>query len=109
LRAAPEYAEIFERRAASYHAAMAKYPRARRREFEAVVELLDIAAGQLLVDAPAGGGYLRRFVAHGAEIIGVDPCLDFTRAARAAGERALTSAIDHLPLSAEPRRPASRA
>ncbi|WP_420317405.1 class I SAM-dependent methyltransferase [Ekhidna sp.] len=56
------YEEIFNERGKSYHMAMEKYPNARDQEFKATVDHLDIKNGMTLLDIPAGGGYLSRFL-----------------------------------------------
>lgn len=58
----PDYQAIFERRGAEYHEAMRRFPRARDREF---VQILDVAGprrGEVVVDMPSGGGYLRHYL-----------------------------------------------
>jgi len=86
------YEEIFAERAASYQAAMERWPQVRRAEFEAVLEPVALAPGMLLADAPAGGGYLFRHVREGVRYVGVEPsdhffssCPDSGLAARIKG------------------------
>ena len=55
------YTDIFNKRGAAYHQAMQQFPEARDEEFEAMIGLLEPAAGQVIVDMPSGGGYLRRY------------------------------------------------
>ena len=52
------YKDIFNNRADSYHKAMLDWPSARDQEFEAILQGLHIAPQDIVVDLPAGGGYL---------------------------------------------------
>lgn len=52
------YRDIFNRRAASYHHAMATWPRARDEEFRTLLSLADIGPGHSVADLHSGGGYL---------------------------------------------------
>lgn len=56
------YADIFNKRGAAYHQAMKKHPLARNEEFAAMINLLAPQTGQVIVDMPSGGGYLRRYL-----------------------------------------------
>ena len=56
------YADIFEKRGQAYHEAMRRYPHARDREFNALVDRIPPIAGSLIVDMPSGGGYLRSYL-----------------------------------------------
>ncbi|QNP41416.1 class I SAM-dependent methyltransferase [Lysobacter solisilvae (ex Woo and Kim 2020)] len=56
------YADIFAQRGHDYHAAMSCQPQARRREFEALFSATPVQAGQRVLDVPAGGGYLQRYL-----------------------------------------------
>ena len=56
------YEEIFNERGKSYHLAMEKYPSSRDEEFRAVVEELRQKPKGAILDLPAGGGYLRRYL-----------------------------------------------
>lgn len=56
------YEEIFNQRGNTYHFAMAKYPDARAGEFEAALKKLHRAKGSCILDLPAGGGYMQRFL-----------------------------------------------
>lgn len=53
-----DYAEIFGQRGGAYHGAMQRFPQARRREFSALFDRAP-APGALVLDIPAGGGYLQ--------------------------------------------------
>jgi SAM-dependent methyltransferase len=54
----PAYEEIFNARGHLYNEAGSRCPGAREAERDALLGLLDLAAGQIVCDLPAGGGYL---------------------------------------------------
>ncbi len=56
------YRDTFNHRGASYHQAMQQYPAARDREFQLLFADLDLSPIQRVVDIPAGGGYLQRYL-----------------------------------------------
>ncbi len=56
-----DYSEIFNARAKQYHLAMQMFPKARDAEFLALLQDLPATAIDLL-DVPAGGGYLARYL-----------------------------------------------
>jgi SAM-dependent methyltransferase len=67
------YQDIFSRRGAAYHAAMALAPLARKEEFDLVLAGSSLEAGHTICDMPAGGGYLQNFLdVAGVEIIAVE-------------------------------------
>lgn len=82
------YAEIFARRAASYHGAMARWPHVRDAEFAMVLAPLHLHPGARLVDVPAGGGYLARYLPKGVRYVAVEPSADFFHACPEAPGRA---------------------
>jgi SAM-dependent methyltransferase len=53
-----DYADIFNARGHLYNEAGSKCPGAREGERAALIDLLNLAAGQVVCDLPAGGGYL---------------------------------------------------
>ena len=71
------YAEIFAQRGRSYDIAMTRYPNARRQEFEAIASRLDCKSGQLILDVPAGGGYLAQYLPSDITLINLDTCQSF--------------------------------
>jgi SAM-dependent methyltransferase len=87
------YAEIFDRRATAYDSAMRDWPRARDREFEAVLEPLRDGPDGLVCDIPSGGGYLAAYLRPGLRYLGVDPAEDYA----AAGQAALNAPIFDVP------------
>ncbi len=56
------YEEIFNQRGKSYHLAMDKYPDARNAEFLAAINRLQQADDSTILDLPAGGGYLQKYL-----------------------------------------------
>jgi len=74
------YEQIFKKRADAYHKAMELYPAARDREFQLAIDAVNIQAGEIVCDAPAGGGYLRDYLPEGVQkYIAVEPAPDFAR------------------------------
>jgi len=71
------YEAIFRQRGAAYAQAMARWPDARREEFDLVVRSAGFATGQVALDVPAGGGYLRRYLPSGVTWRGHEPCASF--------------------------------
>jgi len=66
------YAEIFAQNGASYHRAMQTYPRARDNEFKAALSFLNLPNGAHVLDVPAGGGYLKRYLNESMHYHGYD-------------------------------------
>jgi SAM-dependent methyltransferase len=93
------YEEIFAARAESYQQAMEALPRARDREFMAVVEPLGDIAGKILCDMPAGGAYLRRHLPQDVHYIAVEPSEIFiAHCPTAPGCSAVRGPIERVPL-----------
>lgn len=98
------YDSIFARRAASYHDAMTRWPRARDREFEAIAERLPGAVASLC-DVPAGGGYLHEHVMRarpGAEFryVAVEPAAYFLeRCPVGPGCERVRAAMENVPVA----------
>lgn len=57
-----QYTDIFERRGLQYNEAMLRYPFARINEFKKILEMVDVQKNHQLLDMPAGGAYLRKFI-----------------------------------------------
>ncbi|NJK62121.1 MAG: hypothetical protein HC921_05015 [Synechococcaceae cyanobacterium SM2_3_1] len=74
------YRDTFNHRGASYHRAMQKYPAARDREFQLLFADLDLSQVHTVIDIPAGGGYLRRYLPKEIELVEYDPSGDFFHA-----------------------------
>lgn len=58
----PEYSKIFDDRGNSYDAAMRRSPDARRLEFENIFSTNKPGPGDVVIDIPAGGGYLQKYL-----------------------------------------------
>lgn len=58
----PDYQAVFERRGAEYHEAMRRFPRSRDREFAQILDVAGLLRGEVVVDMPSGGGYLRHYL-----------------------------------------------
>jgi SAM-dependent methyltransferase len=71
------YEEIFRLRGGAYDHAMQLAPEARREEFLLPIEWAGLRAGETVVDVPAGGGYLRRYLPAGVAWRGHEPCSSF--------------------------------
>lgn len=73
------YEQIFSQRADAYQKAMESYPSARDREFQLAVDAARIRPGDVVCDAPSGGGYLRAYLPEGVQqYLAVDTAPDFT-------------------------------
>ncbi|MEQ9466746.1 MAG: methyltransferase domain-containing protein [Ekhidna sp.] len=66
------YEEIFNQRGKSYHLAMEKYPHARDEEFYAAIKRLQQRSGSVILDLPAGGGYLKQHLRTGVNYLAYD-------------------------------------
>ncbi len=71
------YEAIFRARGEAYAAAMHRWPEARRDEFLFPVRLAGVVAGETVLDVPAGGGYLQRYLPAGSHWRGHEPCASF--------------------------------
>ena len=71
------YQQIFTARGDAYHDAMARWPDARAEELRLLVDALGPRPGETLVDAPAGGGYLARWLPAGVRFVAVEPARPF--------------------------------
>jgi len=56
------YEELFNHNGASYHAAMKLVPNARDEEFNTALSFVDLNANDVVLDVPAGGGYLKSYL-----------------------------------------------
>jgi SAM-dependent methyltransferase len=73
------YTAIFAARGSAYDRAMQRWPAARDEDFRVPLEWLAAAPGEAVVDVPAGGGYLQRYLPAGAHWFGHEPCGSFQR------------------------------
>lgn len=80
------YRETFERRGALYNRAMARQPRARDAERDALLTRLELGGARRICDLPAGGGYLTDGIAGGgdpgARVVAVEPSARFASGIR---------------------------
>lgn len=67
------YREVFNHRGDRYHQAMTAYPLARDREFAALFTGIDVSSARNVIDIPAGGGYLKRYLGKTAALFECDP------------------------------------
>lgn len=77
MHSADSYQDIFDLRGERYHAAMQRCPLARKEELKLLPHAVGIQAGETLVDAPAGGGYLAATLDPAVEYIAVEPVHSF--------------------------------
>ena len=66
------YPEIFAQRGNRYHDAMLRFPNARDAEFQRLFDACPVAPGARVLDLPAGGGYLARFLPGDAELVSLE-------------------------------------
>jgi SAM-dependent methyltransferase len=94
-----DYRDIFDLRGQAYHRAMCEFPDARAEEFARIVALAEPRAGQVLCDAPSGGGYLQRHLPAGVELIALETSGTFHRLCASRGTcRAVLSPLERIAL-----------
>ena len=71
------YEDIFTERGDAYHEAMTRWPDAREEELRLLLDALQPRAGETLVDAPAGGGYLASRLPAGVRYVAVEAARPF--------------------------------
>ncbi len=76
------YRDIFNQRGRSYHAAMERYPLARREEFEWAIRYAGLSAGQRLCDVPSGGCYLQQWLPDDIDLVSIETSTEFIECAR---------------------------
>ena len=67
-----DYRVIFQERAKDYHFAMQQFPNVRSNEFDRLIMSTDFSTIHTILDVPAGGGYLKKFVPSGVNVISTD-------------------------------------
>ena len=93
------YTETFDQRGHLYNGAMATFPGARDEELRQLLNRLDPQPGEVIVDAPAGGGFVAEaLAAAGAEAICIEPSTPFGRPL-AARFKTHVAPICHMPLA----------
>jgi ubiquinone/menaquinone biosynthesis C-methylase UbiE len=99
-----DYLKTFDARGHSYNEAMVLWPLARESERRALLQRLDCRAGQTVVDAPAGGGYVADGIAASVtgdvQIICVEPSAEFAKPI-AGRYRTLVNPLDRVELPAQ--------
>lgn len=97
------YERIFEKRAEAYHKAMELYPTARAREFQLAIDAAGVKAGEIVCDAPAGGGYLRAYLPEDTrKYIAVEPAADFARHCPSdPGNQLVESALNNIAIESD--------
>ena len=94
------YADIFDVRGHAYHLAMTRYPRARDQEFAHLMRHVDFRGCEVLVDAPSGGGYLRRHLPTEVPlVVALEASYQFCHCGQHDGEGALVSDLSSFALS----------
>jgi SAM-dependent methyltransferase len=94
------YADIFDARGHAYHLAMTRYPHARDQEFAHLLRHVDFRDCDVLVDAPSGGGYLRRHLPVEVPlVVSVEASYQFCHCGKHNGEGALVSGLPAFALS----------
>jgi len=83
------YEQIFATRGAAYDRAMQRWPEARRDDFQIPIGWLAPQPGETIVDVPAGGGYLERYLPEGVRCFGHEPSAGFREPATATGTELL--------------------
>ena len=92
------YEQIFKKRAEAYHKAMELFPAARDREFQLAIDTVDIKAGEVVCDAPSGGGYLRAYLPAGIQrYLAVETASGFAgHCPTGTSDRIIRSPLDNL-------------
>ncbi|MBT8146684.1 MAG: class I SAM-dependent methyltransferase [Gammaproteobacteria bacterium] len=83
------YAESFAARGSKYDKAMKQVPESRREEFMAVVDELPASQSAVVLDVPAGGGYLRGYLPARFEYRSYEPVSSFKSGSQEDVERSL--------------------
>jgi SAM-dependent methyltransferase len=71
------YQTMFNARGHSYEQAMQYCPAAREQEFRQLFRGVDISRLTRVLDIPAGGGYLKPYLAADSQLDSLDPCENF--------------------------------
>lgn len=72
------YKDIFDQRGSSYDAAMRRWPDPRADDFLIPLEWIGVKDGETLLDLPAGGGYIGRYLPGGCRWIQHEPSGGFS-------------------------------
>lgn len=99
MQSADSYQDIFDLRGERYHAAMRRCPLARLEELTLLPQAVGIRAGETLIDAPAGGGYLAGVLDPAVDYIAVEPTHSFfERCPQGDRRRRLRGELKSIPL-----------
>jgi SAM-dependent methyltransferase len=71
------YEDIFRERGGAYDRAMRHWPDARRDEFLLPLQRAGVVGGETVIDVPAGGGYLQRYLPSNCAWHGHEPSASF--------------------------------
>lgn len=94
-----DYEAIFTARGHAYHEAMTRWPDARAEELRLLLDRLDPQPGELLLDAPAGGGYLASWLPAGVRYLAIEPAQPFfERCPTGPDRRRLQNPLDKIAL-----------
>jgi cyclopropane fatty-acyl-phospholipid synthase-like methyltransferase len=95
----PAYRDIFQKRGHLYHQAMTLHPQARTEEFHHVLRMADLKDGEIVCDAPSGGGYLRNFVDRTVSLLHIETSEVFADLCRGNGaSNVLLAMLEDIPL-----------
>lgn len=75
------YETIFRERGGAYHDAMTRWPDARRDEFLIPLQKARLVGSETVIDVPAGGGYLERYLPSSCRWLGHEPSASFLEGA----------------------------
>lgn len=95
------YGQTFTARGTAYERAMSACPRTRDAEFRTLVAHVQPQPGEVIVDTPSGGGYLRHYLPDSVQYVGIDESPDFQRACATrlqAHDQALAAIGSNLPM-----------
>lgn len=94
------YTDIFNTRGASYNSAHILCPAARKNERQILLDLLEIEPDDIVIDAPAGGGYVAEALeGRVAQIYCIEPSAEFAKSMPSYW-RIYSCPIYHTPLPA---------
>jgi SAM-dependent methyltransferase len=71
------YTDLFQARGNKYDTAMQQFPHARDEEFMLAVNKASFTKTTRVMDVPAGGGYLKKYLPKHCQYFPYEPCLNF--------------------------------
>ncbi|OUR73854.1 hypothetical protein A9Q78_02185 [Methylophaga sp. 41_12_T18] len=75
-----DYSQLFQSRGHKYQAAMQRYPNARDQEFKQAINKVHFNSETTIVDVPARGAYLQRYLPDSCIYRPYEPCTNFLNA-----------------------------